>query len=356
MKKLIALSAISLILAASVFANEFNPPAFGESAYELSSPQALTDGSSTAGGAIFLATPGSICVNPALPAHEQRVDLNLGYTALFSQADTEFHYGNAFQAGIIIPSKLYIITGYVNGTMLNLPFTNKDGELCSMVNNNLNIKAALSKEITEKMNVGLGLNAGFAWGENPDWALSFNIGAMYDWGRLGFLSDFRLGSSLMNLGKCFANSPESNMLDTHETFCTWKMGAAGTIFGNENMKLGFSFDLSTPCFQNLIIDTGFKFAVKDMLTISVAEKFNINELCSQKYTNLIPSVGLLFKFNFKVQNNELLDRHEWGSSEMTCGAAYKNLYGDINAISTGVDLTLGMKDEAAPVIVLWEEE
>ena len=43
-------------------------------------------------------------------------------------------------------------------------------------------------------------------------------------------------------------------------------------------------------------------------------------------------------------------------SEMRASVAYKNVYETINAISADVDITLGLKDETAPEIMLWDEE
>ena len=71
--------------------------------------------------------------------------------------------------------------------------------------NSLNIKANLAKPITDKLDVGLGVNVGFLFGDF-DWALSANVGALYRIGDLGFLKDFRIGASVSNLGKVFTNT------------------------------------------------------------------------------------------------------------------------------------------------------
>jgi hypothetical protein len=96
---------------------------------------------------------------------------------------------------------------------------------------------------------------------------------------------------------------------------------------------------------------GLEFSVKDMLCINVAEKFNIAELANG-HKNIVPSVGLFFKFDFDVKNNEYLAQNGWEKSEMTTAVAYKNLYDSINAISASVDVNLGMKDENPPEIII----
>ena len=41
---------------------------------------------------------------------------------------------------------------------------------------------------------------------------------------------------------------------------------------------------------------------------------------------------------------------------MTVSAGYKNLYKTVHAISGGVDIDLGMADEEAPKITVWDNE
>ena len=74
------------------------------------------------------------------------------------------------------------------------------------------------------------------------------------------------------------------------------------------------------------------------------------------HNNYIPSVGLFYKFSFNVKNNEYLASRDWSESEMRVSAAYKNMYENVNAISTGVDIELGMKDTTPPQISIMIEE
>ncbi len=352
MRKIIAAVAVSFLVFSAVSA--YNPPVDGEGFFELSSPKSLTAASSVAGGGIFSAGPDSIVVNPALTAGEQRVVLNAAYTAMFSVNEQNIlRYGNAFQTGILIPSKWYIFSGYVNGTMV--PFLEMN------LGNSINIKAGLSKEISERLDVGLGLNAGLFWGAGVDWGISGNVGFVYKLGELGILKDFRVAASVLNLGKNYNNISlygvdGSSAASEFPTIATIRIGAAALLYRNDIMKLGFSFDLSTPCFQNLILDAGLQFSLKDMLVLSVAEKINISEAC-WGHANYIPSVGLSFKFAFDVKNNAYLAQNDWSESEMTVSAAYKNIYSTVNAISAGVDINLGMQDTTPPDIkILFDDE
>ena len=364
MKKIASVMAVSALLLSAVHA--YNPPVGNESLFEYSSPAVLSGKLSVAGGALFSAGPDSLIVNPALTAGEQRTILNLGYTFLYSGNDeNEYQIGSSFQTGILIPFKLYIFSGFVDGN-----FSNFDE---FYIGNNINVKAGLAKEITDKLDVGASVSGGLNWGYGFDWALAGNLGFNYAFGDLGFIKNFRYGASLLNLGKGYNSlnrakyglsydpAAESNAdISMFPTYVTLKVGAAGSLFQNELMDLGFAFDLTTPCFQNLIVDLGLQFSLKNMLVFSVGEKINLVESINHR-NNFVPGFSLSFKFDFNVKQNEsgfnkYLERNDWSQSEMNISAGYKNLYSDVHAISAAADLYLGMQDTTAPVILIDFEE
>jgi len=350
-RSVLAVAAIGLICSA-IYA--YNPPVNGETYLELSSPRQLTNASSSSGGGIFYAGSESLNVNPALPASEQRNVLNLAYTALFSSnSEDSKTYGNAFQAGLLIPSKFAVWSIYTNGTMV--PFLDMN------LGNSFTLKGGLSKEVTDKLNVGMNFNSGIFWGANTDWLLSANLGFVYNYGKLGFLKDFRYSVSVLNLGKTFTNTslPGINAEAATGIFPmigTVKVGCAALLAETSVIKLGASLEITTPAFMNVITDVGLQFAVKDMLYITVSDKFNLREL-TNGHVDVIPSVGLTFRFTFDVRNNQYLEKNGWSQSEMSTSVAWKQLYKNINAASVGVDLNLGLKDETPPVIkILFEDE
>ena len=347
MKKFFSAAAVFLLIATA--ASAYNPPVYGDNYLELSSPRQLVNGSSAVGGGIFYASPESMLANPALTAKEQRIDLNAAYTGMVSSnEENSKRYGNAFQAGILIPFKRFVFSGYANGTMV--PFKEMD------LGDSFNFKVGLSKEITDKLVVGTNLNSGIFWGAGTDWSLSANIGFVYTFGNLGFMKDFRYGVSVLNLGKNYGQQSLPGIKDgaasSLPTIATIKVGAAGTLVQNDIIKLGSSVDLTIPAFMNVIAYVGLQFAVKEMLFISVSEKLNIAEL-AHGVKNVMPSVGLTFRFTFDVKNNDYLNKNGWSQSEMSASVAWRQFDKTINAVSAGVDLNLGLKDEAPPVIQLW---
>lgn len=326
MKKLTVCALLAAFFCSAVSA--YNPPVNGENFQEIASPRILSGASSVTGGAIFSAGTDSLLVNPALTAGEQRVILNFADTILLPKSGKK---GNALQAGILIPSKLFVFTGYFNLTDISITEMN--------LANSMNFKAGLSKEITDKLDVGLSLDGGLCWGNGGKSAIYANLGFLYDYGNLGFLKDFRYGGSLMNLGKTYG----------YPSPFTVKLGSAASLFKNDMMNIACSLDFTVPKFQNLITDIGFQASFKDIIVLSVAEKINLVE-AKRGYSSFIPSIGISFRFSFNAQNNEYLKKNDWSQSEVNVYTAYKQMTKNINAISVGGDLLLGMEDKTAPVI------
>ena len=354
MKRMLGAIAVMSVIAFSAAA--YNPPVNGDVFYELSSPRQLTNASSVTGGALFYAGPESLITNPALTATEQRVDLNFAYTALLGHnVDGNSTYAQALQAGILMPFKWSVMSVYANGTFIPV------GKMPPLnLGNSVNIKYGLAKEITDKLNVGMNINFGAFWGADTDFAFSGNLGFLYNWGNLWKIKDFRYGASLLNLGKNYNHSTlpkfkADNVDGTFPTVATLKLGAAGSFISNDTVKLGASIDLTTPMFMNLIADLGIQFSIKDMFYINIADEFNFRELYNG-HINIVPSVGISFRFTFDVKNSDYLTRNGWNQSEMSISAAWKQLYKTINAISAGVDINAGLKDKTPPTIKIMLED
>lgn len=348
MKKIISvLFAVTFVLS---FASAYNPPVGAEDMCLLSSPKTISGSVTTTGGALFNAGPDSIVINPALTSKEQRTVLNVGYTFLFSNHEyNDSDTGYAFQTAILIPFNMFIFSGYANMTSADFYDMYLGGSV--------NFKAGLSKEITSKLSIGASLNGGYTWVHGKDWALGGNIGALYDFGNLAFLQDFRLGASILNIGKNYSDVlllpvEKNDKLSAYPTLLTVKVGAAGTILKNDFLELGMALDFTTPFFQNLIVDFNTEICIKDAFVVSMAERFNLKESLNG-YSSLIPSIGVFYKFTFGVKNNSYLESNGWSQNEMTVSTAYRNLYSSIHAISAGADINLGLKDTEAPEIEIW---
>lgn len=351
MKRSLLLTAVMVLFTTALSA--YNPPVNGENFKELSSARANSGSLSVCGGGLFYTNPSSTFVNPALTSNQQRIALNLGYTAMFSSNPSDSSkFGSAFQGAVLIPTKWTVVTILANGVFV--PFESMN------VNNTLNLKANFAKEITDKLSVGLGLYSGVSWGADNDWSLGVDLGFVYRVGDLGFIKDFRYGASVLNLGKNFSDTTSIPLrsgeeLSAFPTLATFKLGVSGTLVSTEYFKLGLSLDLTTPCFQNFIADAGIECSIKDIVFINIGERLNLAEVASG-VKNYIPSIGISCRFSFGFKNNSYMEKNGWSESELATAVSYKQIRGDINAVSAEFDLNLGAEDTTPPVITLWLDE
>ncbi|MDE7291139.1 MAG: hypothetical protein K2N58_03735 [Treponemataceae bacterium] len=342
MKKTISAFVSAAVLTLSVSA--YNPPVQGENLFYLSHPESLTGGISTAGGGILSATPASTSVNPALGALESRITLDAGYTMMFDSVGSR-KYGQAFELGILVPTDWASFSAEIEGAFV--PFWNMQ------LGNNLNFKSTVSKQILDNLHVGIGILVGGFWGYNTDWMLAANIGAIYNFGDIAFLKNFRIGASLNNVGKLYhnanvagINSSGWNNWPSYPTFMTIRAGAAAELVHIENFVIGLSLDVTTPLFQNFILDSGLQIEIAHFVQINTSWHFNAAET-SRGRSSWLPTVGLIFKFNI---GTGFLNKEDWSQSEISPSAAWKNVDRDINLFSAGAVVRLGELDTSGPDI------
>lgn len=343
---------IAAAFACGAALSAYNPPVAGESLDRLTSPTQLTSASSAAGGGIFSPAPNAIVFNPALVAFEQRVTLGLDFMALVSEkTENAARFGWGFETGILVPSRWFVAGGVVKGLFSPIDDLR--------LGNSIGANAALAKEVSERISVGIGINGGGFWGANADWRLAASLGVLYRLDSLGFLRDFRVGVSITELGKTLTGTSLAGIkadepVGFFPMLGTLRVGAAALLFSNENASGGFSLDLASPGFQNLIVSTGFQFAVRDILFIRAAHEINLRETIAG-HANWLPSLGVGFRFTFRARGS-YFESNNWGQSEMTVNAAWQRMYDGVNAAGANVLVRLGMQDTDPPVIELWNGE
>lgn len=354
MKKILG-AAAAFALVSALFA--YNPPAGGQNVLRLSEPQLLAGGNSAAGGGLFGATPASVLTNPALTAYEQRITLDVAGTILHSSnSDDDNSFGSSFQGGFLIPSRWCVTSFLFQGVwseFLDMP-----------VGDSVNFTGGVSKDVTEKISVGMSANFGYLFGDaGNDWTMSAGFGAFYDFGDWKFLKDIRFGASLLNLGKMYTKSNtfgiKSDEDDSDVSFwpaiATLRTGAAATFLETDSVNLGLSLDFSYPSFQNLVIDTGLQMQVLDFMKIYSSWEFDVREF-SEGSKNVIPSLGVSFKFKINSTPDSFFAKKGWQQSEITASGGWKNLYKNVNAFSAGAVMNLGLADTTPPEIKLWGEK
>lgn len=348
-KKLLAV--ISAICAVS-FVSAYNPPAGGQNLLRISSPELLTDGTSSAGGAFYNVSPDSVVNNPAVIAYEQRIVLNASGTLLFDGKDeSDESLGGAFEAGILYPSRWGVASALMEGVFV--PYYDMH------LGNSINMNGCFAKDVNDRLSVGMSLDLGIFYGYDSDWRGGINMGAFYNFGELAIFKDLRFGASLLNIGKPFSNTEVASIKDTYAdnwpSTATPKMGAAGTLLNKKDFAVGATLDMALPGFQNLVIDAGVKLLIFNQITVSSSWEYDVKEF-AEGHKNILPSVGVSFQFKFNSKDGSMLANKGWAQSEMTVSGAWKQMYENVNAVSAGAKLNLGLKDTQAPVIILWGDE
>lgn len=321
-----------------VFAIDF--PIGGDYVFRLSNPEILAGAASSAGGGFYTSGPNSIINNPALTANDQRIMLNLSYTALFSSEENA-GFGSGAQVALLVPSHWGVFTGILNGLFCDVDKLE--------YGNILTFKGGFSKDITDRLYAGTAINTGTRWTKDVDWQLSLDIGFVYHWGNMGFLKDTRIAGTLMNLGKPYELGMPS--------IVTPKAGIAGTLFSlsNDNVTAGFSADLSFPMFMNMVFDAGLQLRIAKVVTVKSSWQFDIRDTVEKNY-NLLPSIGVTVRFGINTKKNRFMIDNGWQQSEITTSGAWQNLYQGVHAVSAGTAINLGLRDTEAPKINLWNEE
>lgn len=337
MKKLMSGIALAAIVSASLFADVTIPGA--QNMLRYSEPQLLTGAASSAGGALFDVTPGSVVNNPAVMAYEQRIVADVAGTLLLGSDNSSF----IAQTGLTVPTRWGVGTAlveYIFADSMNL-------------GNGINIIGSVAKDITEQLSIGMSLDFGYAgFTDGSDFKIAADMGAFYNFGILGPFQDVRFGGSLLHLGKMYA--PGDGIKDM-PGIATPKAGVAATLLSKDAFKIGASADISSPAFQDFVLDLGCQIELNKIITVSTSWEYDAKEFADDN-KNIMPSISVSYKFRFNSKEGSTLANHGWAESDMTASGAWSQLYEDINAISAGCVLKLGQEDTQAPEIILWGEE
>lgn len=332
-------------ISASAFA--YNPPVQGDNFTSFINPHQMTAGFSTAGGPLFKVTPSNVMVNPAIGAYQNRPVIDFGYTGIIT-GDDSAPYSQSFGTGVLIPTDWCNITSEFFGV-----FAESDR---MQLGNSVNLKTTVSKEVAENLSIGVGLGGGYLWGFNQDWNLVLDVGAVYKWGELGPMKNFRLGASVLNIGKVYSNSYTKGIWGrndgrdwtTFPGFMTVKAGAAAEFVNTEKFTLGLSLDVSTQFFQNVVFDAGVQMLIANFIEINSSWQFD-TQACAAGYQSWLPTLAITFKSGL---DTSFTKNQKWTKSDIEVGAAWKNVTDNVNAISAGTVITLGQQDRVAPTITI----
>ncbi len=351
MMKKNVLAAALLIFSVAAFA--YNPPAGGQNLFRLTSPWGISGAGSSAGGGIFSVTPSSAIINPALTAFEQRPAVSAAGTLFHDNDDSDHSLGGAAEGGLLIPTRWGVGSFLFQGIWANSDSMN--------LGNNFHLSGNFSKDVTDKVSFGIGGDFGYLryHGDGRFFGAG-NLGFFYNLGDISVLKNFRIGAAVTNLGKVYGRTELYGIDDGDEALnwpglATFRTGAAASIIDMENFNLGFSADVAFPTFQNVVADTGLQILIARALKISTSWQFDMREFKNHA-KNLMPSVGLSYRFAFHSNKGSVLADNGWAESEMTVATAWQRMYKHVDAYSGGVILNLGLKDSDAPEVRMWGEK
>lgn len=319
----------------------YNPPPGGNRLESLTSPTQMTSASSTAGGALFTASPESITVNPAIIGDEQRAAISAGYTALVSFGE---NFGSGFSLGAMMPTPWCVGAALVRGVFS--PFDDMD------TGNTVIGSFALGKMVLSRLRIGASATGGALWSAGWSWMMTTGIGAIYDVGDVAFLHDLRLAGSLTDFGKTFSPDDIPGIDDDREakhfpTFFTPRAGAAATLFETGGIKGGLSIDTAFPGLMDFVLSAGYSMTIKENWIVSVAQTIDLQEFSEGCVT--FPAISCGYKFRLKSSADKMKSKG-WGENDATVTGGWQSLYGGVQAFSAGAVVNLGMKDTEGPSI------
>ena len=337
MKRIFSLLCVFFSTYAILFA--YNPPAGGESANTFFSPDLLGGQASASGGPFSDGNPAGLAVNPSLSAYEQRAIFDFSYAALAGFKNDKGVKGHLANLDFLYPARWGVIAAgahFFHSAFPSLPW----GTATSL-------RFSYSKDLTDQLAVGIGLHGS----AGTDWSVGADIGMIYKMGDLDFAKDSKIGLSITGIGKPY--TPKGTGINGTSPatgfpgLVTPRLGFATTFVSIKNFKLGMSFDTSFPTFQNFVFDTGLHMKFGEMVTLKTGWNLNLRETISRRQT-YIPSFGLAC--SIKIHSKDKSEENIWEQSDITPQVAVKPFYNDIWAFGGGVNLRLGKKDNAPPVI------
>lgn len=319
----------------------YNPPAGGESVHKLLSTDLAARQISAAGDPFDDGVPAGAAVNPALIAGEQRPIIDASYLALIGFKEDK-NWGHVINLSGLYPARWGAIAGGIH--FLTSPFPGIPLGTAG------SFRFSYAKDITDKLYLGTGAYA--TVGAGSTWGLGLDIGGLYKFGTLGILKDARLGISLTGMGKPYNPNTEGvkgEGSDGYAGMFTPHIGFSALLVSVKHFKLGTSFDLSLPTFQNLVFSTSLQMKFDDAVALKTGWTFNLVETIQKKQT-YIPSVGIAFHVNLEPKRKQKPE--SWKNSELRPELAFKPYSKNIWAMGAGVNVHVGMKDNEPPVIVL----
>ncbi len=289
-----------------------------------------------------LMAPQSDTINPASAALTQRITLDLSYIGIFGQEDgIDGYRGHGLNIGNTIPTKAGVLSW--SGHFLGSPFTSVDSDSVFSLN------GSFSKDLYPDLLLGAGVK--FAGSFEPGMSAMIDLGVISLMGDLGPLSDFKWGLVLQDFGY-------SGITKAYPDPFTVTGGISANLVDTGKFKINANADLGLVGiteFKSVLLTLGSNFSFKDVISLNLGTRIDLNSLLNGNPYGLIPSIGInySFKTNIKEESSFLgLSDRGWNRSEINIQSGFAPISKDLWAAGLGVNIPLGVIDKSAPVIKL----
>lgn len=340
MRRFLKAFVVILGIAAALPAAAYDPPTGGEFSSLLASPYLLSGGS----WAASTESPVSDTLNPAASAGQQRVALDANYAAIVGM-ENQTGWGSSLNLGLTIPKPYGVWSASAH--FLSVP----DSLSSLPLGTSFSVDGSIAKDLYPNLYAGIGVR--FVLGD--DWGLAADIGVLHKVGDLAFLKGFQWGLVLSGLGKPYVPNGLGAAGTAATAFpspYTLTLGGKGDLVKTEKFRAGASLDLSFPSFQNVLVNLGLEGSFKEVVTVRTGWTLNAHELAN-KPAALAPSIGVFAKFTINRKTDEsFISKQGWDQSEIRPSVAVRPLYDGIYAVSTGVNVQLGVVDKSPPEVTL----
>ena len=289
-----------------------------------------------------LLSPQSEAVNPASGAFTQRITLDVSYIGLFGEEDNLNGYkGHGVNIGNTIPTKAGVFSW--SGHYLYTPFS------YILSDTTFSLNGSFSKALYPDFLVGAGLK--IAGSTKPGMAAMIDIGVISLVGSLGPLKDFKWGFVLQDFGYSEINTAYPDPF-------TVTGGVSANFLETNLFKINASADLGfigISDFKSVLLTLGTNITFKDTYTLNIGTRIDSSDLLNSNSYSLIPSIGFHYSFKTDIdEESSFLGMSEkgWNKSEVNIQSGIAPISNNVWAAGLGVNIPLGLIDNAPPVIKL----
>ena len=293
--------------------------------------------------------PAAHVLNPALTAAEPRVNIGLGYIALFDDDQDDDKLGHVINAGATIPTPIGVWG--VSGHFFSSPLEDVPiGPLGAL-------HASFAKELYPGLflGAGLGVQAGTSDASDPDafaWGAGLDLGLLHLAGDLGPLKELSWGVAFRGIGKGFAAPTEKKEYSVYAPAFTPAAGVSFYPVRGRELSVAAKLDLWAPTMQALRLEIGTALLIRDFLELKAHYPLHLIG-SGERIEN--PGFGLTLSFGFGLPENlELVGfgQQDWSRGEVNVHAAAAPLREGAWGLGLGTNIALGIVDEDPPDIAL----